>query len=479
MRFGRGESTLALRFVQAFSLYLLCASAANGQTHAAKIDNLIRTLVRREQFNGSILVADHGRVILQGGYGIADVKRNVTFTGDTPVYLASLSKQCTAMAVMMLAEQHKLSYSDTLSTYFPEFPPYAQKVTIRHLLNHTSGVPDYVSLGLTHPGLTNADVVNALLKKPSPDFMAGEQFEYSNSNYVLLALIIEKVTRQSYAQFLRQRIFAPLRMERTFVYTQGRSSQIRAHGYNRFGDDYDYDLLTYGEGGIYSSVRDMFKWDRALYTEKLVKQATLREAFTPGKLNDGSFTKYGFGWGVSELNGNPVYSHAGRYGGFNTYIKRFPNEQSTIIFLTNHGFTNMGAIGNPLLNVLHDQPYSLPKLSIAELLFKTYLGKGIAATVDQYHALKQNNDAAYDFDESELNELGYELLGRNKTSDAVEILKLNVQAYPDSWNVYDGLAEAYMKSGNRELAIANYKKSLALNPKNANAVEMLKKLGAG
>jgi Flp pilus assembly protein TadD len=117
-------------------------------------------------------------------------------------------------------------------------------------------------------------------------------------------------------------------------------------------------------------------------------------------------------------------------------------------------------------------------LSIAELLFKTYRAKEISAAVEQYRALKKNNDAAYDFSESELNELGYELLGKYQPSDAVEILKLNVEAYPDSWNVYDGLAEAYMKNGNRELAIANYKKSLALNPKNTNAVTMLKQLGA-
>src|ERR1043166_1275076 len=476
MRLARSTTTLVLTFV--LSSYLLFASGVNGQTHAVTIDSLMRALVEREQFNGSILVADHGRVIVQRGFGSADRKRDIAFTADTPVYLASLSKQFTAMAIMILAEHHKLSYDDTLSIYFQELPPYAQKITIRQLLNHTSGMPNYVSLGMEHAGLTNADVINALTKKTQPDFAAGDQFEYSNSNYVLLAAIIEKVSGQSYPQFLKQQIFAPLQMDHTFVYTKHAANEPRAHGYNRFGDDDDYDLLTYGEGGIYSTARDMFKWDRALYTEKLVKQSTLREAFTPGKLNDGQFTNYGFGWGISEVNGVPVYSHAGRYGGFDTYIKRFPSEDSVIIFLTNHDFKNMSAIGNALISVLHDQPYALPKLSIAELLFKTYRAKEISAAVEQYRALKKNNDGAYDFSESELNELGYELLGKYQPSDAVEILKLNVEAYPDTWNVYDGLAEAYMKNGNRELAIANYKKSLALNPKNTNAVTMLKQLGA-
>ena len=222
----------------------------------------------------------------------------------------------------------------------------------------------------------------------------------------------------------------------------------------------------------------MAKWDAALYTEKLVRRSTLDEAFSRGKLNDGSSANYGFGWAIAEYNGETIYAHAGRYGGFNTYIKRFPLERTTIIFLTNHDFKNMSAIGNALINVIHNQPYTLPQLSIAELLYGTYRGEGIAAAVQQYRWFKQSGDANYDFGESELNELGYQLLGMNKMQDAIEILKLNVEAFPSSWNVYDGLGEAFMKNGNKELAIENYRKSLELNPKNSNAEDMLRKLTA-
>ena len=450
-----------------------------AQTKAAKIDALMHNLSERGQFSGSILIANHGQIVYEHGFGQADIRRNVAFTPNTPVYLASLTKQFTAMAIMMLAERRKLLYSDPLSKYFPEFPSYAAKITIRNLLNHTSGIADYVGLGLERPGLTNRDVLSALIRQPAPVFTPGEKFEYSNSNYVLLALIVEKVTRQPYRVFVDQNIFAPLGMKDTFVYDRPRSEFTRrAHGYNRFGDDSDYDLLTYGEGGIYSTVADLFKWDQALYTEKLVKRPTLDEAFTRAKLNDGSLANYGFGWAISEYNGETIYGHAGRYGGFNTYIKRFPRERATIIFLTNHDFKNMSAIGNALINLLQDQPYTLPQLSIAELLYRTYRREGITAAVKQYRSLKQSGDTNYDFGESELNELGYELLGMNKTPDAIEILKLNVEAFPSSWNVYDGLGEAFMKNGNKELAIQNYKKSLELNPKNSNAEEMLKKLAA-
>lgn len=449
---------------------------AEAQTKAAQVDVLMRSLSERSQFSGNILVAEHGRITYERGFGTADIKHNVAFTPNTPVYLASLTKQFTAMAIMMLAERRQLSYRDPLSKYFSEFPSYAAKITIRNLLNHTSGIPDYVGLGLERPGLTNKDVLSTLIRQPALAFTPGEKFEYSNSNYVLLALIVEKVSGQPYSLFLQHKIFVPLGMEHTFVYDQSRQKMSRAMGYNRFGDVSDYDLLTYGEGGIYSTVADLFKWDLALYTEKLVKHATLDEAFTRGKLNDGSSISYGFGWAIAEYNGETIYAHAGRYGGFNTYIKRFPKERATIIFLTNHDFRNMGAIGNALINILHDQPYTLPKLSIAELLYRTYRAHGVAATVQRYRSLKQSADPAYDFSESELNELGYELLGENKTQDAIEILKLNVEAFPSSWNVYDGLGEAFMKNGNKELAIENYKKSLELNPQNSNAEDMLKKL---
>jgi len=476
----KSKTFVRATYVNAFAIVCLLGTInaySQVQTKASKIDALMRTLSERGQFSGSILVAEHGRIIFEHGFGKSDMKRNVAFTPDTPVYLASLTKQFTAMAIMMLAERHQLSYSDPLAKYFPEFPSYAAKITIRNLLNHTSGVPDYVALGLERSGLTNKDVLGALVRQESPRFSAGAKFEYSNSNYILLALIVEKVSGQAYRLFLKRNIFAPLGMKNTFVYDQPRpESAGRARGYNRFGNDSDYDLLTYGEGGIYSSVDDLFKWDQALYTEKLVKQSALDEAFTRPKLNDGSSVNYGFGWSIAEYNGETIFAHAGRYGGFNTYIKRFPKERTTIIFLTNHDFKNMSGIGNALISVLHDQPYTLPQLSIAELMYKTYRISGITAAVKQYRSLKQSGDATYDFSESELNELGYQLLGLNKTADAIEILKLNVEAFPSSWNVYDGLGEAFMKNGNKELAIKNYKKSLELNPKNSNAEDMLKKL---
>ncbi len=460
-------------------LLLVLGAGCFAQERASRIDSLMRTLAERGQFNGSVLVAEQGTVAFEGGFGKADKEHNIEFTASTPCYLASLTKQFTAMAVMMLMERHKLSYDDPLSKYFSAFPPYARSVTIRHLLNHVSGVPEYVSLGLEHPGLTNAEVLRALVKQDSLGFPPGSKFEYSNSNYVLLALIIEQVSGESYRDFIENNIFRPLGMDHSFVADGSpRTQPLRARGYTRFGDLDDYNLATVGEGGIYSTVQDMFTWDQALYTEKLVHTSTLGEAFTRPKLADGSKSGYGFGWGLADVDGETVTSHAGRYGGFNTYIKRFPRERNSVIFLTNHGFKSMGAIGNALISILNDKPFVLPKRSIAELLYKIYSSDGMAPALQRYRSLKTGNDTTYDFKESELNELGYEFLGLKQTSEAIEVLKLNAEEYPASSNVYDGLGEAYMDHGDNELAIRNYKRSLELDPGNTNAAAMLKKLHA-
>ncbi len=463
------------------SIALLCCSITLhvvAQNKAAEIDSLMQALASRGQFNGSVLVAEHGEVIYEKGFGTADIEHGIPFAPSTPCYLASLAKQFTAMGVMILAEQHRLALADPLSKYFSEFSRSAPGVAIRHLLTHTSGMPDYVRMGLEHPGLTNDSVMLALERADSMDFPAGSRFQYSNSGYIVLAKILEKVSGKRYRDFLKERIFDPLGMSSTLVCDESRPG-IPGHatGYGRFGDLDDYNLFTYGEGGIYSSVEDLFKWDQALYTEKLVRSSTLEEAFAKPALNDGSASSYGFGWAIGEYDGQKTTSHAGRYGGFDTYIKRFTKDRNAVIFLTNHGFRNMSAIGGPLINILYGKPYALPKLSIAEAMFGTYKYNGISKATVLYRLVKGKNDTTYDFGESELNELGYELLGKKLYPAAIEILKMNAEQYPSSPNVYDGLGEAYMDNGDRELAIQNYRKELELDPGNQNAVSMLKKLG--
>lgn len=473
------EGVMYLKINRIVFLGLICwvfIVCCNGQSKSKQIDLLMTKLYERGQFNGSILVADSGKVIYKKGVGYSDLDKKIPFTSSTSCYIASLSKQFTGMAVMMLREKNKLSYEDPITKWFPDFGKYEKEITVRNLLNHTSGIPDYPRLGIERAGLTNDEVLKAVLKTNALDFSPGTKFSYSNSGYVLLAIIVEKVSGLSYHDFLEKNIFKPLKMSSTFVFDT-RYSNLKnvAHGYNRFGGKFDYDLLTYGEGGIYSTVEDFYKWHLALLSEKLVKQATIKEGFAKATLTDKTTTNYGFGWGLGENEGSPTTSHAGRYGGFNTYIKRFPNEKHLIVFLTNNDFRNMSAIGNPIVKILFDKELPpLPKLSVANAMNQIYKQKGIAAAFQFYDSAKPNLE--YDFDESELNEWGYYLIGLKKHNDAFEALKRNVDEFPGSWITQDSLGEIYMILGNKEMAIKHYKKSLELNPKNDNAISMLKKL---
>jgi tetratricopeptide (TPR) repeat protein len=217
-------------------------------------------------------------------------------------------------------------------------------------------------------------------------------------------------------------------------------------------------------------------WDQALYTDKLITPASKELMYKP------SLEEYAYGWVITNASFKmkdqpvPVITHGGGINGFTTTIVRFPKEKNLIVILDNTGSQNLDQLSTQIAKITYDQPYDLPKMSIAEVVEKTLAEKGIDAVVAEYRTLKAKSSATYNFAEPELNALGYRLMQTGKTKEAIEIFKLNVEAYPQGFNTYDSLAEAYMNTNQRELAITNYKKSLELNPKNTNAVDMLKKL---
>lgn len=475
----RGNLKCSLKVVLIFAVLgsFAITDSIFAQYKADKIDEFMTLCYNSGQFNGTVLVAENGEVIYKKAFGFADLKTKESLKIDYAFYLGSVSKQFTAMAIMMLAERQKLNYDEALVKYFPEFPSWAKHVTIRHLMTHTSGIPDYFELITAEPDMTNHDVLNALVVVDSLHFDPGDQYEYSNSNYALLAMIVEKASGQPFHIFLKKNIFAPLEMSSSLVYDESKPKiKRRAIGYTPFGEKDDYNLLTVGAGGIFSTVNDLFKWDQALYTEKLVSQSTLNEAFTPHKLNNDSTSNYGFGWAIRGDEGDKWVEHFGALAGFRTYIGRQLKDKNTVILLTNTGNTYLEDIRGALINILYDEPYELPKVSIAITIHRTLKEKGINTAIEQYYELKAKYPDKYDFRESELNALGYQLLRTNKIKEAIEIFKLNVEAYPDVYNTYDSLAEAYMLNGDKELAIKNYAKSLVLNPKNTNAIEMLEKI---
>ena len=251
----------------------------------------------------------------------------------------------------------------------------------------------------------------------------------------------------------------------------------RALGYNQFGEKDDYELLTKGAGGVFSTAEDLFKWDQALYSDVLVKPPTLMEAFTSYRLQNTLLTGYGFGWAVSDQPNGKIVSHGGGFGGFRAYIERQLNKNRTIIFMSNTGnaLPTKDIIAG-LRSILDFGSFDYPKIPISIAMQRLISEKGLQEALDQYEQLKLKSPDKYDFNEEELNKLGYHLLRLQKNTEAIAVFQLNVQAYPESANTYDSLGEAHKLNGDWEAALENYKRSFELDPDNSNARAMIQKI---
>jgi CubicO group peptidase (beta-lactamase class C family) len=434
---------------------LLTVSVNAAETPSDKIRAMLTVLDENGQFNGSILVARDGKVLYRDAFGAA-ASSSVKNRPEMPSDLASVSKPFTAMAVMMLAERGKIRYDDPISRYLPQLGVLDEGITIRHLLTHTSGIPDVGDLGIDHPNLKESEVVKAVVKQHAQFASPGERYRYSNTGYNLLGMMIEKVADMPLGDFLARNIFDPLEMNHTRLASKP--------GY------------TKGDGGMVSTVDDLLKWDQALYTERLVKQSTLNEAFTPAHVRKGSST-YGFGWNVAKKDGDRFVWHTGNTGPYRAFIGRRLGERILVVILTNQGNSRRPEICEAIVNILHDKPATMPKLSIAMKITGLIHTRGVEAGVQEYDRLKATQPGTFDFsDESELNTLGYELLGQGEKQAAVRIFELNAREFSSSSNVHDSLGEAYANIGQKERAIREYTKAIELDPKNLNARRMLERL---
>ncbi len=437
------------------SVLLIWGATAYGipSNQNSKINKLMGILYERGQYNGGILVARSGTILYRKAFGKANFQTGSDFTLETPSNIGSVTKQFTAISIMILGERKKLSYDDPVSKYISEFSRSAHfsTITLRHLLTHTSGMPDYGDLGIDDSVLDQRGLIAALLNKEGSFAAPGLKYRYSNPGYALLAIVVERVSGKHFGEFLKQEIFQPVGMSSTFLYdTPKRKTPQVALGYDQFGgiDDGGPTAIP-GDGGIYSTVDDLFKWDQALYTDRLVHQSTLSEAFTPGRVQEGT-SGYGFGWNVEEVGGSKYLWHTGSSAGFRAFIGRRLADRLTIIMLTNKGNSKRQDINTTIQNILADKPCVVPKQSGAETLYRVIHESGIQAALQKYDILKNEKSADYDLGESELNTLGYQLLyGDKRVSDAVAIFSLNTKEHPNSSNAFDSLARLIGEMGKR------------------------------
>lgn len=492
--------TLIYSVVVLFSLTI--RAQTNTSTKAKALDQYFSKLAAVGQFNGNILVAENGTIVYEKSFGYADFSSKKPNTQHTAFLIASVTKTMTATAILQLQEKGKIQITDTYSKYFPDFP--YPTTTVKQLLSHTSFIPSsafYRHLDslrkIKDTIFVNADVIPALvaMKKPllgEPKPMGDRaNFAYSNVNYYLLALLIEKLSGMPYNDYMRKHVFAPAGMTHSSFaeFYFGKDPNIcTEHRYRYFFDEMPervdttsenaYIFKTYnlkGHGDVVSTTHDLLKYDAALRKGVLLKPSTLAQAFQPLVYGEPDMSGYGLGWSIKHdsANGNVVFHHGGSIGMEVMLIRNITRNQAVIYFDNTKNFAFNTAMD--ALNILNGANLPLPKQSVAKVYGKTMATQGIAAAKSLFATLKKDS-LNYSLSEDELNVLGYQFLQNNKDDFAYEVFRVNVELFPSSWNAYDSYGEILLKMGRKEEAIKMYEKSLVLNPGNDNGKKMLEQI---
>lgn len=469
------------------TIIIIISSTIFGQTKSEQIDDLLSRYYEYGLINASVLVAEKGEVIFNKGYGFANAEHNIFNSNKTVHRIGSITKQFVSMMIMQLVEEGKVNLEEKMTSYLKDYrKDTGDKVTIFHLLTHTSGIPSYTGLpNFWADSMKNPYTTNELIEKfcsGDLEFEPGTQFSYNNSGYVLLAKIVAETTGKSYEENIQERIFNRVGMKNTYLDRPEKIILNRAAGYDKRGEhllntNYMNVKNAFGAGDIVSTVEDLYLWDQALYTDNLISNESKKKIFTPYLSN------YGFGWGISKIE-NPVggdsltlISHTGGINGFNALIARIVDDKHLIVVLNNSGGAPLAEIRRNITNILYGKDYEFPKKPIASHLHEIILDEGIDKAMVVFKELMEFEKETFNINEGDINNLGYSFLVENKIDEAIGVFQFNIDAFPKSFNVYDSMGEALMKKGDNEKSIENYKKSIELNPQNSNGYEMLKKLG--
>ncbi|KAF0199733.1 MAG: beta-lactamase [Bacteroidetes bacterium] len=395
----------------------------------ARIDSLVSVFSTRFRFNGNILVAINGYNVFQRSVGYADPISKIAAKPETIYQLASVSKQFTAAAIMLLELDGKLCFDDLLVKYIPELP--YDKVTLHHLLHHIGGLPNYMYLtdryweNPTPPD--NEDVVELMARYKLPAFFQpGSRYDYSNTGYVMLATVVERISGMSLNEFLQRRVFKPLGMTSTYVYSTADTTIERRHidgfrasrsGFSRILDTRNNGPV--GDKGVCSTTGDMFKWDRALHMGSPINSEMLEEAFSPVKTNNGREVPYGYGFRIKEFNGERVIYHNGLWEGSRTNFHRYCDSQNTIIVLNNTSIRTNHELVRQIEAVIGDSK----ETGITEMIAKTAIEEGVETALDLYNEILDSNpDVEVDFEK--IATVADYLLKAGKTEKASELEKL-------------------------------------------------------
>lgn len=415
-----------------------------------------------EKPSASFIVIKDGKTKDCQSFGYADLENKILANCETNYRLASVTKQFTAMGILVLINQGKLNYDTKLTEVIPEFPEYGKDITIKNLMSHRSGLQPYNKLYPedAEKQLVDKEVLNLLIKQDSLLFPANSKFKYSNSGYAVLAMIIERVSGKSFKEFMDKEIFEKTGMANSTVYLKDLQIKNRAYGY-KFNDtiyenkDQNIWSAIQGDGGIYSSVSDYVHWDSSLYDETLVKTDLRNDAFSNWDENGKTDGKgYGFGWQIDIKNNRKYLMHGGSTTGFLNYSLRIPSEKISIVIYTNT--TDYGGLGRKayfLASYFSDGKISIPA---DVLLEKDIEENGIENISNKFNHLK-SNATKYDIVEKDLVSLGFSYM-KKEPEKTLKIFELIKTEFPNYFGGYFGLAQYYRTNGNNEKAVEYFKK---------------------
>lgn len=472
-------------------IFLSSQSAmAEQDSRVATLKSYFKQCHKAQLCNGSFLVAEDGKVLYHQAMGV-NHKGDMPLSTSHQFDIGSISKQFTAVAIMMLQEQGKLNFEDKVIQHIPDFP--YEQITIKHLLNHTSGIADMMPYltslyrqGKVTASLDQNTVLDALIDQaPEAMFQPGAQWRYSNTGYVVLATLVSKISKQSYGEFLQSNIFTPLKMAQSVSRTSKTEHRLteRAYGFRQQinGTQRTFDQIPFfdieGMGGIYSTTSDLYAWDQALHSHKLLSPKTWKSATQLTKTTDGKTKEYGFGFMLKpDAFNQQKVGHSGHWRAFKSIYTRQVEDNRTIILLTNSGQDDSVDANEKAVDaILAGQAYEFIQQPISQVLYGVFK-QDINKALSTYHQLKADQAAGYDFSEGQLNDLGYVLLQEEHVQAAIAAFELNVEAFPKSPNALDSLAEALISNGQKRAATKRLKQALEIDSNFASAKQQLAKL---
>jgi CubicO group peptidase (beta-lactamase class C family) len=480
------------------SLFLSAGAQAQNSPDKYKeqLEPVINQVMKAASMPGfAVAVVENQRIVYSSGFGLRNLNSKELMSAASLFHMASITKPFVATSIMQLWEQGKIDLDAPLVKYLPYFrlaDERYKRITVRQMLSHISGMPDVQNYEWDKPQYDDGALERYVRSISDRSLIAdpGVKMQYSNMAFEVLGDVIAKVSGMSFEDYVKRNILDPLGMKNSTLLVKQAdpalltSPHVQNSAYQvEVSKVFPYNRVHSPSSTLYSNVLEMSRWAIAnlnrgeLDGKRILKAATYDVMWRPA---GEQFPQIGISWFLQKYREQFVVTHSGGDTGFVSNLVLLPEKKIAVVMMSNYDRAPLRAITNAALDVamgLKPEPVVI-RTPIDKVLFKTISADGIEAGVKQYYELKKNQPEAYDFQERHLNSLGYNFINQGKFKEAIRVFQLNVEAFPQSSNVYDSLGEAYMRNGDKAPAIENYEKSLKLDPGNNGAVEALKKLRA-